>query len=139
MDWLGTSVLVLYGLAALLSAAFGVVYLVRPRFMPYHQEALGVPWQQVDPRLQALLLGLMRTAGGGLLASAVAMAIMVFIPLRAGDAWARYSTPMVGLATAVPALYATLLVRNRTRAQTPVLAAAAGVGMIVLAFILSVI
>ena len=139
MDTLGKWVVSSYALAALLSGAFGVVYLVRPRFMPYHQEALGVPWQQVEPRLKALLLGLMRTAGGGLLASAVAIAIMVFIPLRAGQAWARYSIPIVGLATAVPALHATILVRNQTRARTPVLAAASGVGMIVLGFILSVV
>jgi hypothetical protein len=107
--------------------------------MPYHQEALGVPWQQLDPRLQALLLGLMRTAGGGLLASAGAIAVMVFVPLRAGEAWARYSIPIVGIAAAVPALYATILVRNRTGAHTPVLAAAVGVLMIVLGFILSVV
>ena len=139
MDTLRTLVATLYGLAALLSAAFGLVYLVRPRFMPYHQEALGVPWQQVDPRLQALLLGLMRTAGGGLLASAVAIAIMVLIPFQAGEAWARFAIPIVGLATAGPAMYATMLVRNRTRAHAPVLAAAGGVGLIVLGFILSVV
>jgi hypothetical protein len=136
---LDTWVFVSYGLAALLAATFGLVYLVRPRFMPYHQEALGVPWKQVDPRLQALLLGLMRTAGGGLFASALAIAIMLVIPLRAGEAWPRYSIPIVGLATAAPAFYATVLVRNRTGAHPPVLAAAAGIGLIVLGVVLSVI
>ena len=131
--------LVSYGLAALLSAAFGVTYLVRPRFMPYHQEALGVPWPQVDPRLQTLLLGLMRTAGGGLMASALAIAFMLWIPVRAGEVWVLYAIPVVGLTTAAPALNATILVRRRTGARTPVLPAAAGVGLILLGAILSMV
>jgi hypothetical protein len=136
---LDTWVFASYGLAALLSATFGVIYLARPRFMPYHQQALGMPWNQVDPRLQALLIGLMRTAGGGLFASAVSIVIMLWIPFRAGEAWPRFSIPIVGLATAAPALYATILVRKRTGAHSPVSAAAAGVGLIVLGAVLSVL
>ena len=139
MKTFDTWVFVSYGLAALLSAAFGVVYLARPRFMPYHQEALGMPWDQVDPRLQSLVLGLMRTAGGGLVASAVAIAIMLCIPFRAGEAWPRFSIPIVGFATAGPALYATVLVRRRTGARSPVPAAAAGVGLIVLGIVFSIV
>ena len=139
MRTLGAWAFVFYGLAALLSAGFGVVYLLRPRFMPYHQEALGVPWPQVDPRLQALLLGLMRTAGGGLFASAIAIAIMLCVPLRAGEAWPRYAIPIIGLAASGPALHATLLVRRRTGARSPVLAAGAGIGLIVLGFVFSVV
>jgi len=37
-----------YGLSALISMLFGAMYLVRSTFMPYHQEALGKPWQQLD-------------------------------------------------------------------------------------------
>lgn len=39
-----------YALAALLSLVFGAIYLVRSQFMPYHEEAVGIPWQQLDPR-----------------------------------------------------------------------------------------
>jgi hypothetical protein len=123
--------LISYSLAALLSAVFGVIYLARPRFMPYHQEALGQPWEEVNPPLRSVLLALMRTAGGGLLASGISVAMMLFFPFRAGEAWACYAIPLVALVTAAPALYATMLVRARTRAHTPVAAGAAAIVLIV--------
>ena len=128
-----------YALAALLSMTFGATYLVRSQFMPYHQEALGIPWQQLDQRLQALLLGLMRTAGGGLLAGGLSTALLLLFPFRAGEPWSYYAIPAIGLVTVVPALYATILIRSRTRAHTPVAAGAAGVGLLVIGFILSLI
>ena len=128
-----------YALAALLSMAFGIIYLVRSQFMPYHQEALGKPWLQLDLRLQALLLGLMRTAGGGLLAGGISAAILLFIPFRAGESWSLVAIPAIGLVTSLPALYATILIRSLTQAHTPIAAGAIGVGLLVVGFIFSLI
>jgi hypothetical protein len=33
-----------YALGTLIVTAFGIVYLVRPEFMPYHSVAVGLPW-----------------------------------------------------------------------------------------------
>jgi len=129
--------LVSYGLAAALSMAFGAIYLVRSRFMPYHQEALGLPWQEVDPRVQTLSLALMRTAGGGLLASGIGAAAMLLIPFLAGETWPRYAIPVVALVAAGPAYYATMLVRRRTQAHSPVVAGASAIVLIVLGILLS--
>lgn len=128
-----------YALAALLSILFGIIYLVRSQFMPYHREALGKSWQHLDLHLQALLLGLMRSAGGGLLAAGISTVILLLIPFRAGETWSLYSIPVIGLAAAIPALYATIFIRSRTGAHTPVAASATGVGLIMLGFILSFI
>lgn len=130
---------VCYGLSALLSMLFGIIYLVRSTFMPYHQEALGKPWQQLDQKLRVLLIGLMRTAGGGLLATGVSAAILLLIPFRAGESWSIYSIPAIGLLTAIPALYATIIIRFQTRAHTPVAASSIAVGLLVIGFILSII
>jgi hypothetical protein len=118
---------------------FGVVYLVRSQFMPYHEEAIGLPWHQLDPRLQTLLLALMRTAGGGLLTGGISAAVLLLIPFRAGELWARYAIPAIGLVCGLPGLYATVLVRSRTHAHTPVAASAAGIFLLLIGFILSLI
>jgi hypothetical protein len=130
---------VCYALAASLSLVFGAMYLVRSQFMPYHQEAVGMAWQQLDPRFRALLLGLMRTTGGGLLTAGIRVAILLLIPFRGGEPWSRYAIPTIGLVSSVPALYATTMIRARTRAHTPVVASVAAVGLIVLGFILSLV
>lgn len=128
-----------YGLASLLTMGFGWVYLSRRQFMPYHQEALRASWQSLDPALQALLLGLMRTAGGGCLAAGVAIAFLLLIPFHAGDIWVLWAIPAIGLLIALPALQATLLIRRRTGARTPVTAAATGVGLLVAGALTSVL
>jgi hypothetical protein len=128
---------VCYALAALLSLLFGTMYLVRSQFMPYHEEAVGIPWQQLDPRFQALLLGLLRTTGGGLLTAGICVAILLLIPFRGDEAWSRSAIPVIGLVSSVPALYATVLIRARTGARTPVAASGAAIGLILAGFVLS--
>jgi hypothetical protein len=128
-----------YAAAALFAVAFGAVYMLRSSFMPYHEEALAKPWQQLEPRLQALLLGLMRTTGGGMLVGGVSAGILLLIPFRGGERWSDWAIPSIGLLTVLPSLYATLLVRSRTGAHTPVWAGAAAVGLIALGCILSMV
>jgi hypothetical protein len=131
--------LVCYGLASLLSMVFGSIYLLRSQFLPYHQEALGKSWQELGQNLQALLLGLMRAAGGGLLGGGISIAILLLIPFRGGETWSLYAIPAIGLTTALPALYATTHIRARTQANTPVAASAIGVLLLGIGFILSLI
>jgi len=128
-----------YALAALISMAFGVNYLFRSQFMPYHREAVGRPWQKLDRRMQTLLIGLMRVAAGGMLAEGLSMLILLAIPFRAGESWAQYAVPVIGLVGALPTLYATILIRSRTQAHTPVLACSAGIALVAAGFILRLI
>jgi hypothetical protein len=128
-----------YALAALISMAFGVNYLFRSQFMPYHREAVGRPWQKLDRCMQTLLIGLMRVAAGGMLAEGLSMLILLMIPFRAGESWAQYAVPVIGLVGALPTLYATILIRSRTQAHTPVLACSAGIALVAAGFILMLI
>ncbi len=48
--------------------AFGLMYLLRPEFMPYHAGAVVMSWAEVPRAFQVLILGLMRAAAGAWLA-----------------------------------------------------------------------
>jgi hypothetical protein len=121
-----------YGLASLLSIVFGANYLLRSQFMTYHKEALGKSWNELDSRLQVLLLGLMRSVGGGFLAAGFITSILLLIPFRVGDIWAKYAIPLTGLIVLIPSLYAAVYIRVRTHAHTPVVAGIFGVGLIII-------
>ena len=56
-----------FGLAGILALLFGLRYLVTREFMPYHAAVLGKPWATLEPHLQAIILGMLKVAGGGLL------------------------------------------------------------------------
>jgi len=130
---------VCYVLSLLMAIAFGVTYLTRSKFMPYHSDALQLSWNEVDPNLQTLLLALMRATGGGWLAVSLSVALLLWIPFRDGEDWALYAIPAIGLAAALPSLYATLYVRSRTAASPPVNLTAAAIVLLVLGFILSIV
>ena len=63
--------------------------------------------------------------------------IMLFIPFRAGELWAHYAIPAVWLITLLPSLYASVFIRTRTHAATPVSLAVTAVALTVVGFILS--
>jgi hypothetical protein len=107
--------------------------------MPYHSDALQRGWDELDSQLQALLLGLMRAVGGGWLAVGLSVAFLLVFAFRAGEAWARYAIPLVGLAAALPSLYAGLYVRNRTPASPPVKLVAVAVLLLIVGFVISLV
>jgi hypothetical protein len=126
-----------YLLTILMSFAFAAMYLFRSEFMPYHAAAVGVEWPQLNPSFQALFLALMRVCGGGWLAVAAAMTVLLAVPFRRNEPWSRWAIPLVALCAAVPTLYATLLVKSRTPASPPWFGAAAAIFLVVAGFALA--
>ena len=126
-----------YLVAAGLSAMFGVVYLTRSEFMPYHGKALGQEWDELAANLQVLLLALMRACGGGLLAVGLCVAILVVFPFRNGASWAEYAIPGIGLVASLSTLYATYLVRTRTPGTPPIGMSVLASGLFLIGFLLS--
>ena len=75
---------VCYLLGILLLVVFGIVYLIRHEFMPYHAVAVGKEWAEVPSAFQVLTLALMRSVAAGFLAVAFLMFILLVIPFRQG-------------------------------------------------------
>ncbi|WP_439345802.1 hypothetical protein [Vacuolonema iberomarrocanum] len=123
--------------AALLLLVFGLVYLFRPEFMPYHAVALDREWSAVERPYQVLILALMRATGGAWLAIAVAMIVLLFIPFRRGYKWVYWTIPAVGLLVSGPAFYATTYVRQNTPANPPWIAVVIGVLLSAVGLVLS--
>jgi hypothetical protein len=137
MDGFTWAAFVCYLIAALGGVLIGLTYLLRSKFMPYHEEALGQNWDQLDRRLQTLLIAFIRGGGGIGVGASISVLIMLFIPFRGGELWTHYAIPAVLLITFLSVLYGVLLVRTRTQAQPPIAPVAAGVVLTVIGFILS--
>jgi hypothetical protein len=76
---------------------FGFIFLFRGEFMPYHAEAVGMPWAQVPRPFQILIMALLKLAGGAWLTVAVAELVLLLIPFRQGARWALWAVPLLGL------------------------------------------
>jgi ABC-type transport system involved in cytochrome c biogenesis permease component len=87
--------------------------------MPYHADALGRQWAEVEPALRTLLRALMEVAGAGWIGIGVATLVLVAVPMRRGERWGRLLIPALFLIFYVPTLLATLAVMNGTPASPP--------------------
>jgi hypothetical protein len=133
------TILILGSLVAILGYIFAFMYLFRQEFMPYHAIAVNESWAQVDPRMQVLILALMRVSGGGWLGVSIAMTILLVKYNKTDQLWLMTSLFFVGLAIVVPTLIATLLVKNHSGANPPWIAAAAAILVLLAGWILALI
>jgi hypothetical protein len=123
--------------AILVSISFGLTYLLRSQFMPYHAVALGKEWREVPSEVQILVLALMRAVGGGTLATALVTSFVLFIPFRAGEIWALWAVASGGLVLSAGSLYAMRIVAANTPASPPFKLVLLGLALFVIGFALS--
>ena len=126
--------LVLYSVVCALLLAFGLVYLLRGRAMPYHVEAMGCAWGEVPARIQSVVMVLLRVAGASYLSLAVVMGWLLALGVARGLAWANWALLTAGLVLLVPLNAVVVGLRLRTGAKTPVAGTAGGLVMLLLAF-----
>lgn len=126
-----------YLLAIILITSFGFVYLLRPEFMSYHAVAVGMSWEEVPRGTQIIILALMKSYGGAELSLALAQLIILLIPFRKGETWAKYAIPAAALVYTIPALFVTLNVRASTPAEPPWIAVVVGMVLVIVSFFLS--
>ncbi len=127
---------ILYVMDGIISIGLGAIYLFRGSFMPYHAEALSRSWDDVEPALQSLIVALMNVAGAGWIALGVATLVLVALPVRRGERWARVLVPMLLLLFYIPTLLATLTVLRETPGSPPWFGNAVACLMAVAAFLL---
>jgi hypothetical protein len=89
--------------------------------MPYHEEALGVRWEQLAPNFQLLFLTMMKVAGALWLTGCVGFFVILLIPFRRGDAWARWALPAIQIPSLVAINYGPINLALKTGAHPPLL------------------
>jgi hypothetical protein len=118
-------------LFAALSLTFGIIYLLKPSFMPYHSVALSQTWNEVDQNTRILILALMRAVSGGFIVSAISIIFLQYKFSKDKLSWIPLLIVIIGIIIESTTIYATLLVRLNTPGKPPV--SLAILGLILLA------
>jgi hypothetical protein len=118
------------------SIVVGVTYFTAKQFMPYHAQAVGTPWQEVDTGVQTLILALMKVAGGGWFVLGFLTIILALAEFRTRSAVARWTLPMATLIFYSASLAATWGVYQETGAATPWELSLAMIGFALLALVI---
>jgi hypothetical protein len=127
-------------LVALGGILFGVRYMRRDEYLPYHADVAGKSWNELDPGVQTIILGMLKIVGGGFATLGVTLLWLCFA-LHEGARWAPWAILTISAVELGPMLYVAMRLRAfRPDAQTPVrptlammVLIVAGVGLALLA------
>lgn len=127
-----------FNLAAIaIIAAIALVYLFAPSLLPYQEVAIGTSWTELSTGLQTQFLSLLKVSGGGYLATAAGLLVLLWIPFRRREAWARWAIPAIGIPAILMVNYAGLTIIQNTPARPPLIAGPVVIVLLILGFILS--
>jgi hypothetical protein len=116
--------LVFLGLAGLIAILFGIKYSLAREFMPYHATVAGRSWDQLEPGVQAIILGMYRIMGGGFITYGAAL-LWLLKPMDDLERWAPLAALTITVTALVPVLFVTLWLRHvQPAARTPFMPAA---------------
>ena len=79
--------IMLYVFAAFL-ILFGLVYLLSPRIMPYHERFLGKTFEELDPKTAYLSLASLKVVGALALSMGIGFVMMIRFQFSRGDRYA---------------------------------------------------
>jgi hypothetical protein len=126
-------------LVAFAGIVFGVRYMRRDAFLPYHAAVVGRSWAELDPGVQVVILGMLRIIGGGFVTLGVTL-LWLCLALHEGARWAPWAILTISAAALGPMLYVAIKLRSfRPDAQTPVRPTLAMVVLIVFGVGLSIL
>jgi hypothetical protein len=99
---------------------FGVRYMRREAYLPYHAVVVGKPFAELEPGVQAIILGMLKIIGGGFATLGITLLWLCFA-LHKGEGWAPWAVLTISAAALVPMLYVAITLRSfRPDAPTPV-------------------
>ena len=126
-----------YLLSVIFALYVGFMYLLRPKFFTYHEWVLGKKWEELDFKMQTLIVAFMKGIGGAIVALGLALAAMIIFAFLPGELWSYYAIPIVSLIGWGIWLYLMVFQRKKTGAKAPLFVPVIGIALIIAGFILS--
>ena len=112
--------LAIYLIIGTVNVVLGGLYFTSEQFMSHHSQAVGAPWREVDPGAQALILALMKMAGGGWIVLGFFTIILALAEFVRSSIVSRWALPTGTLIFYLASLSATWGVYQETGASDAV-------------------
>jgi hypothetical protein len=127
----------LYLINSCICFIFGVRYLLCDTIMPYHEEAIGLKWEALESGMQVFLNSTIKMTASGFFVVGSTVLVLLLIPFRKGELWAKWFIPGLSLLYLCFALYVPINIALKTQASTPWPASIVGMVLTIIAFLLS--
>jgi len=130
---------VLYFFVGVISLVMSIKNLTAKTFLPFHAQAIGKPWDQIDKQFQYLIQTLMKLTGMGFLVVALILLVLPISNIFIKSSIVTFLVPVTsGLFCFGLYLFNYRLYRS-TNAETPWKNSLMAIFVIIIGFILSIV
>jgi hypothetical protein len=127
----------LYFIVGVISLYMALKSFLSKKFLPFQEEAAGIPWKKISKPLQSVILTSIKVSGLGFLV--VALLLMVFpgVNYFIRDRFVEYSVPMLSFMFCFGLFLFNYHLHKNTKANTPWKNSLLAMGIIVAGFAIS--
>ncbi len=129
----------IYFLTGIVSLVVGLWFLTAKQFFYYHAQATGLKWEQIDQKLQLIILALMKVGGVGYIALSLFLIIFTITGDFEKNRVLKISIPVITIFFYCGIFVITFYVYMLTKANTPWNLSLIEIIMLFIAMILSFI
>ena len=129
--------LALYLFIGAISLLMAVKLLLSKKYLPFHEEASGKPWEEIDGNLRHLILSLMKVSGLGFLIVSILLFIFPVYNYFRPHIFIKYAVPLIALLFCTGLFVTSFILFKQTNAKTPWKKSLIALAVLLLAIILS--
>lgn len=109
----------IYAAIGIVSATMAGKSFLSKRYLPFHENAAEIPWENLAPGVQFVVLALMRTSGLGFLVVASLLIPLPFLTCCTDSLYLTLVVPFISLLFCVGLFVVNLQLSERTGVRTP--------------------
>ena len=109
----------IYLLVAFFTIFWGFLYFFSHEMMPYHKQAIGKNWGEIEQGTRVIIIAMMESIGAANLIIGFMVLILLLIPFRRGEVWVNWTIFLGGIVLSGLAFFITFKVHLATNASTP--------------------
>jgi hypothetical protein len=136
---LGIVSVILYFIVGVICLVMAYKLFFSKQYLPFHKEASGQAWDNIDKPLQYVILTVLRISGLGFLVVGLLLIIFPFVNYFRPDTFVKYSIPVIALIYCIGLFLFNYYLYKKTGANTPWVGSIVAMAIIVIGIVASTI
>jgi hypothetical protein len=128
----------LYFIVGLISLVMAFKSISSKKYLPFHEQAAAKPWNEIDDRVNLVILSLLRLGGLGFLTVAILLLIFPVVTYFVPNKFFQYSIPVVALMFCTGLFINNYLLYKKTKADAPWKGSLYAMGILIAGIVISI-
>ena len=128
-----------YSIVGIISLLMAFKNFFSDKFLPFHEKASWKKWNEIEDRVQLVILSLMRVAGLGFLLMAILLIVFPIYNYFAPNKFLQYTIPVIAIIYCAGLAVFNYILHKNTAAETPWKKSIVAILLIIIGIIISML